>query len=155
LSERAAMLVERVDLRSVHFQSPSTHLQSVEACAHGELLELVARHPASQGVDLEPLRCAEICVGNADELGCARAPTRRRERLAAELPVAGERCSLAVELIGIQVFDRTRDVGMDALATLPELRLVGDLVGEGMLECVFAFRVDGLLENQLGSRQSL
>jgi len=66
--------------------------------------------------------------------------------------VAGERCGLAVELIGVQVFDRARDVGMDALASLTELRLVGDLVGEGVLERVFSLGVDGLLENQLCSR---
>ena len=71
------------------------------------------------------------------------------------LPVVGEKRRTFAELPRVDLLDRARDRGMDAGSSLRELRAVGDFLGQRVLEGVLGLRIERLLVEELGTRQSM
>ena len=67
--------------------------------------------------------------------------------------VIREHLILLGEALGIEFLDRPRDDAMQLLASLPQKRVVGDLMGQGMLEHVRELGEERLLVDQLDGLQ--
>ena len=76
-----------------------------------------------------------------DPLRCALVPAQRLVRVARLLPVVREQGRSLVELVGVQLFEGPRHRRVAALASLQELRVVGHLLGQRVLEGVLRLRV--------------
>ena len=71
------------------------------------------------------------------------------ERFAGLFPVVRDQGGVFFELVGRKRLGRVCDCGVDSVSTCCKLRVVGDLLGQRMLEGVFWLRVQGLLEDEL------
>ena len=83
----------------------------------------------------------------------ARVPARRLERLAGGLPVLGQQRRALVEPLRVLLGDRPRHRGVDGGAPLAELRAVGHLLGQRVLERVQRLGVELLLVDELARDQ--
>ena len=101
----------------------------------------VSADSGSESASSRTLRqCAQRLgrVAGARPGGGARVPARRLERLAGRLPVLGEQRRALVEPLRVLLGDRPRDRRVDRGAALAELRAVGHLLGQRVLERVDA-----------------
>jgi hypothetical protein len=76
-------------------------------------------------------------------------PPRRLELLAGRLPVACDECRALLEALGIGRGDRLGDRGVQGATALLELRAVGNLLGERVLEEIDRLRSDLLQVDKL------
>jgi hypothetical protein len=83
----------------------------------------------------------------------SRRPLRRAQRLLRLLPVSAERRRELVLSVAVERFERVGSGGVFAGEALAQLRAVGDLLGEGMLEGVPRLGVERPLVDELGRRQ--
>ena len=81
----------------------------------------------------------------------ARVPARRLERLAGGLPVLRQERRALVEPLGVVLGDRPRDRRVDRGAALAELRAVGHLLGQRVLEGVERLGIELLLVDELAA----
>src|SRR5206468_13068923 len=79
----------------------------------------------------------------------AGVPARRLECLTGGLPVLRQERRALVEPLGVVIVDRARDRGVDRGAALGELRAVGDLLRQWVLEGEGRVRVRRLLVEEL------
>src|SRR5438876_3875146 len=80
-------------------------------------------------------------------------PAGSHEGLARTLPVMGQECRALREPIGIQGLDGARDRAMSPRTPLGELRVVGDLLRQRVLEGVLDLRIEGRLEQELARNE--
>src|SRR5262245_26726931 len=82
-------------------------------------------------------------------------PFRRLPSLACMLPMVGEECCTVAELRRIELLHRAGNDPMDADSVFRELRTVGNLLSQRMLEDVLRLRVQSLLIEELSARQGM
>ena len=79
----------------------------------------------------------------------ARVPARRLERLPGGLPVLGQERRALLQALGVLLDERARDRGVNRAAALAELRAVGHLLGQRVLEGIQRLGVELLLIDEL------
>ena len=90
-----------------------------------------------------------VKIGPSCPLGCAPLPARRCERFTRLFPVIGDQSGLLVELVGVDLFECARQCGVNLRASVRELRVVGDLLGQRVLEAVLQLGVESFLHEEL------
>src|SRR5205085_12686252 len=100
-------------------------------------------HPA-------PVTKRAVRVVRAGPVGGKRVPVGRGQLLPGRLPVLGQQRGALVEALRVLGGESARNGSVDAGPALGELRTVGDLLRQGVLERVDGLRVELLLVHELG-----
>ena len=94
-------------------------------------------------------------VARPDPVGRTPAPLGREPRLAGPLPVVGEEAGALVELVPMELLDGARQRRVHARPALAQLRPIGDLLRQRVLEGVLDLRIRRLLVQELGRHERL
>ena len=124
-------------------QSPREPEQQ-PACREPERRQLAVLGTPAQLANLAPVAHGLELVGETSPGGGAGAPARCLQRIARGLPVVRQQRGALLEAVLLELLDRARDRGVDARARVGELRVVGDLLRERVLEGVFRVGVERL-----------
>src|SRR5438034_1045814 len=129
-------------------------VDEVPARAHVERERLLGLRRSRQKLAYPPPVAHHLTpITHGEPVRGALVPAGSHEGLARTLPVMGQECRALREPIGIQGLDGARDCAMSPRTPLGELRVVGDLLRQRVLEGVLDLRIEGRLEQELARNE--
>jgi len=111
------------------------------------------RHRVQQRAHPLPMATHLAAITRPDPLGCPAVPVGRHQCLVGPFPVLRQQRGVLVEPVGEEPLDGAGHCRMDRLAALGELRAIGHLLRQGMLEGVLRLRVERRLVEELPAHQ--
>ena len=140
-------------MQSGHAPQSPREPEQEPACREPERGQLAVLGTAAQLAHLAPVAHGLELVGKTSPGGGAGAPARCLQRIARGLPVVCQQRGTLLEAVLLELLHRARDCGVDARACVGELRVVGDLLCERVLEGVFGVGVERLLVEKFSRHQ--
>jgi hypothetical protein len=153
--QRPAFGEERIRLHLGDACSPA-ELQDLHTGQQAKRSRLVRLGKALDEL-VHPLPVAERFrhIAISHPAGGARVPAGGFQSFPGLFPVTREERCLLIQLVGIECDDRTRSGSVRALPSICELRSVGHLLSERMLEGILRHGVERRLEDELSAFQGL